>query len=156
MDASFTLSQFHENEERCCLLITNPDKDLTAKHGQYLVWKSRSKRNNENAISITASKKCTQIKENKWALTFSKSLYIIQNMGITSDNCMTLCVTFQLSAKEENNTAQQYIFTDYDKPTSSKFRGLSPSKDEIRIHGVDNVLSYISIPHKPKKDALLF
>ena len=75
-------------------------------------------------------------------------------MGITSWNCMTLCVTFQLSVEEEDNTAQQlYIFTDYDKEISSKFRGLSTSKNEIRIHGVDNALSYISLPYKPKKNA---
>ena len=75
-------------------------------------------------------------------------------MGITSWNCMSLFVTFQQTAEEENNTTkQQYIFTDYDEQTPSKFRGLSVSKDDIRIHGVDNELSYISIPYKPKKDA---
>ena len=150
----FTLSQFRENEERCCLLINNPDKDLGTRRGQYLVWKSRSKRNKRNALAITASKKCTLLKENKWALTFSKSLYKINDTGITSNNCMTLCVTFQLSVEEENNAVntQQYIFTDYDE-TSPKFRALSVSKEEIRIHGVDNELSYISIPHKPEKNA---
>ena len=148
----FTLTQFRENEERCCLLISNPNKDLSTRLGQYLVWKSRSKRYKKNALSITPSKKCIRVRENKWALTFSKSLYKINRMGITSSNCMTLCVTFQLSAEEESNAAQQYIFTDNDT-TSSKFRALSVSKDEIRIHGVDNELSYISIPYKPVKDA---
>ena len=71
------------NEERCCLLINNPNNDLTASDGQYLVWKSRSKRYKKNALSITPSKKCTRVNENKWALTFSESLYKINRMGIT-------------------------------------------------------------------------
>ena len=79
----YTLTQFRDNEERCCLLINNPNNDLTASDGQYLVWKSRSKRYKKNALSITPSKKCTRVNENKWALTFSESLYKINRMGIT-------------------------------------------------------------------------
>ena len=49
-------------------------------------------------------------------------------------------------------THNSTFFTDYDE-TSPKFIALFISKDEIRIHGVDNKLSYISLPRKPEKNA---
>ena len=125
----FILSHYRESEERFCFLINDPTKDLIPGHGAYKVWKSRSKHRQRNALGIEASSKCMKVKENKWALTFSKSLYKINDMGITTDNCFTLCITFQLNVDETNaSNTQQTIFTDYDG-TSSTFRSLTVLKD---------------------------
>ena len=134
----FTLKQFRKSED-CCLMITNPAKDLDG----YTKWKSRSD-NHHDAVAIRASDKYHEIGHNRWALNFKNNLYSIDHVSLTSANNIFLFLTFQTFSTEE-----QIVISDY----SDKFpiwRGVSISSTYIKIFGADNKDGYIQIPFTVK------
>ena len=89
----FTLKQFRKSED-CCLMITNPAKDLDG----YTKWKSRSD-NHHDAVAIRASDKYHEIGHNRWALNFKNNLYSIDHVSLSSGNNIFLFLTFQTFSK---------------------------------------------------------
>ena len=133
---TFTLDQFQKDEERTCLLITDPTKDLS---GQYRRWYSRSVEKND-AISVNPSTSCKKIKDGLWALNFP-ALYEIDLVTLSSQDCIFICITFQI---DQNKKDEQFVFNDFDQESvSGSRRGMSVLVNTIRIYGVDNEYNYI-------------
>ena len=137
----FILNQFRKSEEWCCFLINDPEKDLVKSDGNYIKWISRSEGKKRNAEGIKPSNSIKLIKSRHWCLNFNKSLYSIKDTTVSSSDCVFACVTFRVDGEIE-----QFIFSDHDGDTIS--RGVSATKTDIIIYGVDNENNYISIPHQ--------
>ena len=143
----FTLTQFQKSVESCCFLISNPETDLRIdEEGKVVKWLSRSDIKN-NAEAVKPSKTYTKIAEGRWGLNFDKTLYIVRDFSLSYDSCILACVTFQINSDDE-----QMIFNDFDGEEGEVFRGISASRSNIYIWGVDNESSYIAIPHELPKN----
>ena len=132
----FTLMQFRKSFELCCLMITDPTKDLSK---GYTKWKSRSD-NHYDASAVRASDKCVNITTDRWGLTFKNNLYSINHVSMSSSNNIFLFLTFQTFSTEE-----QIVISDYTEECKI-WRGVAISSTFIKIFGVDNKDGYIQIP----------
>ena len=141
----FTLTEF-QRSEKCCFAINDPGTDLIKDGDNYVTWLSRSV-GKKNAEAVKPSKVCKKI-ESRWGLNFNSSLYLVNDVSISSFQCVFACVTFQLDGDEE-----QFIFNDYDAGVGEKIHGVSATRNAIIIWGVDNENNYTSIPYEIDKNA---
>tara|TARA_Y100000296_G_scaffold43449_1_gene49917 strand:- start:20 stop:907 length:888 start_codon:yes stop_codon:yes gene_type:complete len=146
------LQGFRENQEACCFLLTNPEKDVKRNGKEVKEWISRSSKKN-NAIAIEPSKEINYYPDIKrYALEFDHTLYEVDDITISSDKNRSytcLCVTFRISGGDE----EQFIVSNYDDDNPDvNIRGISVTSTEIRIWGAKNgELSYIPIQHIPRE-----
>ena len=136
------LNEFQKYSEMCCLLLTHPDQDLTRGNTE---WISHCN-NKKNAKAIVPCKSIKTFEDGSAALVFEMALYNISNAYLTpafDSNYVYLCITFRVTG----GTDDQFVISDWLTFTPGGFcRGISVSKKEIRIYGVDR-LPYLSIPH---------
>ena len=75
------LDQFYWNE-KCCLQVIDPSKDLQMEDGAYLYWILRSKsKGDANADDAnSASKRMLHISDERYTLAFEKYVYWIDDL----------------------------------------------------------------------------
>ena len=144
------LSEFRKNE-KTCLLLTDPHKDLDVGQGsKYVTWESRATLSGYNAKAIFPSDHYLNIAEKKYALLFDKNLYKVVDLKMSPKDAKAYAcvwITFQVDGLED-----QFLVSDRTN-SHDPFRGISASNKEIRIWGAkNNKLSYIPIEYESKKN----
>ena len=145
------LEEFRKNET-ACFLLTNPPKDLEFESGKYVKWISRSN-SKLDAIAINPSTKIVDISEHRHGLLFRNNVYKVSNVRLSpadDDAYVCICLTFQ----DGNQTKKdQFLISNYgpDQDDPTNFRGISLHNNNIKIWGVNNEASFITIPIQDKK-----
>lgn len=145
------LNQFHWNE-KCCLQVIDPSKDLQMKDGAYLYWISRSKSKGDADAddANSESKRMLHISDERYALVFEKCVYWIDNLSLIPRFGYTaICVTFMVNGEEDMAIISN--FSAWATPPDP-FLEISASNKEIRIWGVDTEKLYLPIEHESKKN----
>ena len=155
---NMVLKHLREEEEKCCLLLTNPEKDIKRKGDDIVEWISRSNTNFNAKPVDHPSKDIVRISDERFALDFNNSPYWTDGIVLSPDgykNAYTyVCVTFRVQGSEEEQTIISNF--DSDNPQLS-FREITATNSEIRIWGVKNgELSYVTIQHVTREWTTLF
>lgn len=154
------LVNFQVDSEEGCFLITKGCKDVEIKKGGDIVkWTSRSltstlgsqKRTRKCAV-ITGEpcKKIEYLPDARGFLGLKKSMFKVDNVCLTNTYSF-VCITFKVFGDDPD----QYIVSNWEKDAQGRvFRGVSASKEEIRIHGC--VGGYYTIKHDAAMWTTLF
>ena len=146
-----TLEEFRKNET-ACFLLTNPSKDLKCESGKYVRWISRSN-SKLDAVAINPSTKIVDISEHRHGLHFQNNVYKVSNVRLSpadDDAYVCICITFQNCDQTKRD---QFLISNYgpDQEDPTNFRGISLHNSNIKIWGVNNEESFITIPIQDKK-----
>ena len=150
------LNKFREEEEQCCFLLTNREKDVKRTGSDIVEWISRCKnKRNIKSIKNLTSKDIIQITDERYALDFHNTLYFNQSIWFMQEdggyNCV--CVTFRV----EGETVQTIVTNYNPSKLPILHHEIAATHNEIRIYGVINEeLSYIPIPWLTKEWTTLF
>lgn len=153
---STVLENFQIDSEECCFIIRKSGDDIKKdKKGNIVTWKSKSnaslldgyvrfKRTADITTQSQPLKSVSYFPDGRGYLTLKKSMFEVKNVSLTSTYSFA-CVTFKVIG----NDVDQYIVSNW-QPHQDQFvfRGISASKDEIRIHGcVNGEKDYFTIAH---------
>ena len=145
-----TFKYFRELDEDCSFSITNKTSDLIVGTDKYYVtWLSKSN-TKIHATGIHPSKTLLNIDSKRWALKFtSKTQYKIDGVGLRHEDCICMCITFQIESDYEKEC---FIISDSDSDTPTACRGLSYINDTLRIWGASTETKYFSVPLTNKRN----
>ena len=144
------LDNFQVDSEECCFIIRKGGDDVQMKgrkrSKRVVKWKSKSisaelesKTRTKKIAAITAgSDPCKTIKylpDGEGYLQLQKSIFKVINVCLTNEySC--ICITFKVLGDDPD----QYIVSNWEIDAQGRvFRGISVSKEEIHIHGCDDV-----------------
>ena len=162
---STVLENFQTDSEECCFIIRKGGDDVKKdKRGKVISWKSKSNSpildGYERSKRVaTVSKQSQPLKapiynaDGRGYLTLEESMFEVGTVSLTSTYSFA-CVTFKVLGDD----LEQYIVSNWqDHQDHFVFRGISVSKNEIRIHGcVSGDKDYFSITHDTSLWTTLF
>ena len=162
---STVLENFQTDSEECCFIIRKGGDDVKKdKRGNVISWKSKSNSpildGYERSKRVaTVSKQSQPLKapiynaDGRGYLTLEGSMFEVGTVSLTSTYSFA-CVTFKVLGDD----LEQYIVSNWqDHQDHFVFRGISVSKNEIRIHGcVNGDKDYFSITHDTSLWTTLF
>ena len=160
------LENFQVDSEECCFIIRKGGDDVQKDKKKHVVkWKSKSVsseldsiiRSKKNAVIAVGSDPCKTISyfpDTRGYLGLQKSMFKVVDVCLT-DTYSFVCITFKVLGDDPD----QYIVSNWEtKAQSLVSRGVSVSKEEIRIHGCINHTEkdYFTIKHNTKLWTTLF
>ena len=157
------LTDFQTGSEDGCFLITKGSDDLEIDTGSVKKWKSRSLKSTilgvkkrTKRFAVISGEPCKTIKylpDGRGYLGLQKSKFTMDKVLLTSSYSF-LCITFKVLGDDPD----QYIISNWENEGPGRvYRGVSVSKEEIRIHGcVNDDKDYLIIKHDNKIWTTLF
>ena len=157
------LNDFQVDSEECCFIIRKGVDDVgKGKEKRVVKWKSKSisgelgskMRTKKIAVISSGSDPCksvTYLPTGAGYLELQKSMFKVSNVCLTNTySCV--CITFKVL----DDDPDQYIVSNWETVVGGRvFRGVSVSKEEIRIHGCNTNVPY-TIKHDTEKWTTLF
>ena len=153
---STVLENFQVDSEECCFIIKKDGDDIKKnKRGNIESWKSKSisavlqeyKRFQRIAKVTKTShpfKTVTYSPDGRGYISLEKSMFEVKDVTLTNTYSFA-CVTFKVVGDDSD----QYIISNWQTEQEQfVFRGISASKNELRIHGcVNGENDYFSVKH---------
>ena len=156
------LTDFQTDSEEGCFLITKGNKDLEFDGDKVTKWISRSltstlgRKHRTKKYGVISGEACKEIgymPDDRGFIRLKKSIFKVDEVCLTNIYSF-VCLTFKVSGDDPD----QYIVSNWmEKKHGCVFRGVSASKEEIRIHGcVNGDKDYITIKHNTEMWTTLF